>query len=468
MREKGPALVAQPSRTDAERLAAFAVAASFEDLADEGREQLKRHVLDAFGCALGALEGEPIGLLRRYLEQTGGGPHCSCIGGGRSSPQQAALFNSALVRYLDFNDSYFAPGETFHPSDNLGAILAAAELAGGTGADFLTAAAVAYQVQGRLSEVAPVRAKGFDHTTQGTYALATGIAKALGLDVQKTAQAIAICGTGFNALRVTRTGALSHWKGLAYPNAAFCCMHATLLARSGITGPLEVFEGNKGFKQAIAGPFDVDWEQEGLGRVSRAFLKKYNAEIHAQSAIEGILELRTNAPFEPAGIQGIDVEIFDVAYQIIGGGEEGEKMKIRTKEEADHSLPYMLAAAVLDGELTPRQYAAERIVSEDVQALLRKIEVRPHAGYSDRFPAEHACRLIVHLGNGQVITREKSGYEGFVTQPMDWDAVIRKFIRLSEPYTSTECREKLVETVRRLENVPIRRLTDLLERAKNS
>src|SRR5262249_5938485 len=163
----------------------------------------------------------------------------------------AAFFNSVLVRYLDFNDSYLAKGETCHPSDNLGAVLAACEYSDRSGRDLLTALAVAYQVQCRLSDVAPVRAKGFDHTTQGSYAVSAGVAKGLGLDRERTAHALAICGTAFNALRVSRTGALSNWKGLAYPNTAFGCMHATFLAMRGITGPLEVFEGNKGFMESI-------------------------------------------------------------------------------------------------------------------------------------------------------------------------------------------------------------------------
>jgi len=110
----------------------------------------------------------------------------------------------------------------------------------------------------------PVRAKGFDHTTQGAYAVAGGVAKALGLDPAKTANALAISGTPLNALRVTRTGALSHWKGLAYPFTAFAATGATFLARRGITGPMEVFEGNKGFEESIAGRFSINWRNEDL------------------------------------------------------------------------------------------------------------------------------------------------------------------------------------------------------------
>jgi 2-methylcitrate dehydratase len=110
----------------------------------------------------------------------------------------------------------------------------------------MTALAVAYQVQCRLSDIAPVRDKGFDHTTLGSYSVAAGLSRVLGLDEGKTANAIAICGSSFNPLRVTRTGHLSHWEGLAFPNTAACCARIVFLARNGITGPLEIFEGDKG------------------------------------------------------------------------------------------------------------------------------------------------------------------------------------------------------------------------------
>src|SRR5712691_7720735 len=223
--------------TQVEQLAAFVVGARYEDLSEEARQELKIRVLDALGCAIGALDGPPINMIREQIEDFGGKPLITLIGGGKTAPDRAAFYNAALVRYLDYNDSYIAKGETCHPSDNLGAVLAASEYASKVGQEFLTALAVAYQVQCRLSDVAPVRSRGFDHTTQGSYAAAAGMAKALGLDENKTTNAIAVCGTAFNALRVTRTGALSHWKGLAYPNTAFCCAHATFLAMHGLTGP---------------------------------------------------------------------------------------------------------------------------------------------------------------------------------------------------------------------------------------
>ena len=454
--------------TRAEELASFVVRSSYDGLSENARQQLKIRVLDALGCAIGALDGEPIRMIRAQTEDFDAATHCALIGGGRAAPDRAAFYNSALVRYLDFNDGYLAPGETCHPSDNLGAILAAAEYKNISGKAFLTALAVAYQVQCRLSDVAPVRAKGFDHTTQGAYAVAAGVSKALNLDQTKTANAIAIAGTAYNALRVTRTGALSHWKGLAYPNTVLGATHAAFLAMRGITGPLQVFEGNKGFMESIAGQFEIDWSREDLERVTRTVVKKYNAELHSQSAIEGSLELKHEIGFTAADVERIELETFGVAYNIIGGGEEGDKTIVRTKEEADHSLPYMVAVALLDDQVMPDQYQPERIQRQDVQALLRKISVRPVESLSKRFPAEMPCRITVLLRDGRRLVKEKRDYEGFHSRPAQWNTAVHKFERLSEPHTHAALRREIVETVEKLEAVQVTDLVRLLARAHNS
>ena len=448
--------------TAVERLAAFVSARTWDDISSAGRGALKIRVLDALGCALGALGGPPVQAVRAEVDELGGTPRCTLIGGGRSAPDRAALLNGAAVRYLDFNDSYFAPGETCHPSDNLAPVLAAAEYAGASGRELLTALAVAYQVQCRLSDEAPVRARGFDHVTQGAYAAAAGTAKALRLDPVQTANAVAIAGTALNALRVTRTGALSQWKGLAYPFAGFGAVEAALLAARGITGPAEVFEGNKGFMDAVAGRFELDWEHEDLERVRRTFLKRYNAEIHSQSALEGLLELRATHRVDPERVERIELETFQVAYDIIGGGEEGAKVEVATKEEADHSLPYLLAVALLDGQVLPEQYAPQRIVAPDVQALLRRVEVRPADDLSARFPAEHACRLRLVLDDGTVLTVDKSDYEGFLTRPMTWQRAREKFERLAAAAVEPEHAAELADAVADLDELETRDLTALL------
>lgn len=459
--------------TIVQRLAAFAQNTTYEQLSDAAREQLKIRVLDSLGCALGALEGEPIRMLRAHLEEFDYADHCTLIGGGRAAPHHASLFGSALVRYLDFNDSYLAKGETCHPSDNLGAVLAAAEYAertgraGASGKDLLAALALAYQVQCRLSDEAPVRAKGFDHTVQGQYAAAAGVSRALGLSEEQTAHAIAISATAHNALRVTRTGALSHWKGLAYPETAFTATHSALLAMRGITGPPEVFEGNKGFMHSIAGDFAIDWQSEDLERVTKTIIKRFNAEIHSQPALEAALELKEAHDLISEDIGRVEVETFDVAYDIIGGGEEGEKKTIRTKEEADHSLPYMTAAMLLDGAVLPAQYVPERIEQDDVQNLLQKVEVRERAAYSARFPEEMPTRLRVHLKGGRLLEKEKDDYEGFHTRPMTWATVREKFEQLARPAAGGTLAGAIVGAVANLEALPVSRLTGLLAHARS-
>jgi len=445
-----------------EELAAFVERATWEDISPAAREALKIRVLDSLGCALGAFRGEPIRMIRRDIDEFGGNPLCTLIGGGKTSPDRAAFGNGALIRYLDFNDSYLAPGETCHPSDNIGAVLAASEYARASGRQFLAALAVAYQVQCRLCDEAPVRARGFDHTTQGAFASAAGVAKALALPMAQVANALGISGTANNALRVTRTGELSHWKGLAYPDTAFNGLRAAFLAMRGVTGPREVFEGNKGWCQTIAGDFELDWSRENLERVLRTIIKKYNAEIHSQSALEGMIELMRERGFSGSDIDRIRIDIFDVAHLIIGGGVEGDKTIVRTKEEADHSLHYMVAAAALDGQVMPAQYEPERIGRNDIQSLLRRVTVVPNPEYSKRFPDEHRCRITVTLTDGRFFTKEKVDYEGFHTRPMSWERVTEKFMGLAEEAFESSRRSEIVDAVKRLDGIAVKDLMTLL------
>ena len=449
--------------TCAEKLATFVCRSAYEDLSDTAREQLKIRLLDSVGCALGALEGEPVQILRRQISEFEPQGKCTLIGGGTTAPDSAAFYNGALVRYLDFNDAYLAKGETCHPSDNLAAILAGAEYADASGRELMTALAVAYQVQCRLSDVAPVRDKGFDHTTQGSYSVAAGVSKILGLDEVRTADAIGMCGTAFNGLRVTRTGQLSHWKGLAFPNTAACCTRLVFLAMNGITGPLEVFEGDKGFMDAIAGVFDIDWLREDLERVKRTILKRFNAEIHSQTTIQAVLDLKARHQFCAADVQRIDIETFDVAFNIIGGGEEGDKTNsVTSKEQADHSLPYVVAVAVLDGDVMPAQYESGRILREDVQNLLRRVSVTANPAYSQRFPDEMPCQVRVTLSDGRTLTKEGRDYPGFVSHPMSWELATQKFNRLAAPYTTDTERKAITNAVADMDNTRVRDLMRLL------
>ena len=448
--------------TVVERLADFATRTRYDELAESTALQLRIRLLDALGCALGAIGADPVDRIRSHVRKTCTGGAGTLIGGGTAAPRDAAFVNGSLVRYLDFNDSYIALRETCHPSDNIAAIVAAAEIADADGRDLLAAFATAYQVQCRLSDVAPVRARGFDHTSQLVIATAAGVSRVLGLDAKRAAHAIAISGTALHALRVTRTGRLSQWKGLAAPFAAACALDASLLAANGVTGPLELFEGDKGFMEVLSGPFLLDWSREQLDRAHKTIIKPFNAEVHSQSVIEAILALRRDENLDPEQIEGADIEIFDVAYDIIGGGAHGDKSAVRTKEQADHSLPYIVAATLLDGEVTPAQYQPDRIQRSDVQRLMARVRVRADEAFTRRFPEEMPCRVTIRLGGGRTVTREASDFPGFHARPFDWSSALAKFAALAEPRAGSGVSERIATAVHDVHRLRVRELSSLL------
>ncbi|HET8550432.1 MAG TPA: MmgE/PrpD family protein, partial [Bryobacteraceae bacterium] len=393
--------------TQAQQMAEYSVTAEFSRISPEALDVLKMHVLDSVGCAIAAIDGGPVQAIRRFNGLFSAPGSCTLIGGGSAALDRAVFYNSALVRYVDFMDNYMSAGETCHPSDNFGAVLGAAEYAGCSGREFLTALALAYHVQCVITAAAPIMRNGFDHTTQQAYSVACGVARALGLNAEQTANAIGITGTSSVALAVTRTGRVPHWKGLAAAQTAMVATQGTLLAREGITGPLDVIEGTKGFEEALGKRLNVNWSEESLDAVLATSIKRYNAEVHAQSCIEGVLEMRRDHGLDAAQISDVQVDIFQVAYDIIGGGEFGDRQHPQTKEEADHSLPYMVATALIDGDLLPGQYEPRRIASADVQSLSGRVKVSASRWYTWLYPKHLGCRITVALDDGREFSKEK-------------------------------------------------------------
>ena len=460
----------------AEQIARFASRAEFRHIPADALDRLKRNLLDSLGCAFGALEGPPVRLLADQIKRFGGEPTATLIGGGRTAPDRAASFNTALTRYLDFMDSFMAKGETCHPSDNIGSVLVAAETAGCSGQDFLTALAVAYEVECRLTEKLPVMNASFDHTTQLAMSIATGIAKAHRMGTAETTNAVAIAAVDFATLAVIRASRTSEWKGLASSAVAFGVTHSTLLAGAGVTGPQEAFEGPKGWFAATGKKAQVDWSDKTLDAVLETSLKKFNAEVHTQSVLEALLELKRTNGIKAADVDRVTIETFMTAWEIVGGGEYGDrKAHVDSKEEADHSLPYLVAVALLDGEVMPEQFTPDRITRPDVQALLQRVDVRPHGRigkpkklamtidpYTRAYPREVPVRVEVRLRDRRRFSLEKRTYEGFRAQPLSWDRVIEKFDRLAARATTVAQRDAIVDTVRHLETRHTSDLTRLL------
>ncbi len=449
--------------TTTAELADFALEVDYAELDAEVRTELKKRVLDSIGIAIGALDAEATDHVHQTvtaLERDGSARLWGRA--DRASPVGAAMHNTALTRYLDFMDSFLAPGETPHPSDNIASVVAVAEDRGLTGRELLEGVAVAYEVQGELAWNAPVRDRGWDHVTHTVISAATAAGATAGLDREALRNAIGIAGTAHNALRVTRTGGINEWKGIASANAARNAVYAVELANHGMEGPVNLFEGQKGWKQIIAGDFEVDLDP-GCSRVFDTMTKRYVAETYAQSAVEGIIELAETHDIDPEAVDRIHLETFHGAALIIGGGE-GDRYDITTKAQADHSLPYMLAAALIDREMTKDAYDPERIRSDDVQALLRTVEVEENDRLTERFEAGDMPAIIeVELDDDTGYRIEKDDFAGHPNHPMDWDQIESKFTAMTRSRYDADRRAAIIETVHDLESVEVSELSALLE-----
>ena len=459
--------IKEKSPKTAEQIAAFALRAGDADFTAEAKQRLKLSVLDALGCAIGAMGGEPVQKIRFVNEEFGGREQCTMIGGGKISADRAALYNVALVRYLDFMDNFAAKGEVCHPAVNFGAMLTVAEFANRSGKDLLVALAVAYQIHCRLIEETPTMRFGLQNTVPEAYAVAAGAAKLLGLNQTQTANAVALGGVSNLALANIQAEPLSNWKGLSSAGTAQVSVHNTFLARAGITGPLSVLDGPKGLFELVRSEPNIDWSKEGLDVAMRCSIKKYNGEFQSQTVIETALDMRRENNLDGGNIESITLDVPGGAYEVIGGGEYGSKDDPKIKEQADHNLKYMVAVALLDGDLYPEQYTNERINRSDVQTLLKKVTVRPQVALTARIPEELPCKITI-IQNGRTMQKEKADYEGFYRRPMSPQKVTEKFNRLTQPFADKNLQNEIVSAVDNLEKIQVAELVRLLVRVRGT
>src|SRR5438876_3923457 len=241
------ALMSEPL---ADRFAKYSCQLRYDDVPGPVVHEAKRRFIDSFATAVGAMDADAFAIAKRCALRVQATPGASLLGGGRSSPEWTTFVNGLLIRYLDYNDTYLSL-EPAHPSDNLAAVLAVGEMAGATGQDLITAAVLAYEIQCRLCDAASLRKHGWDHVTYGAISSAIAACKLLRLDERQTTHAIGIAGVCNGALRQTRAGEMSMWKGCAFANAARNGVFAALLVAEGMTGPAPIFEGELGFMRLL-------------------------------------------------------------------------------------------------------------------------------------------------------------------------------------------------------------------------
>src|ERR1700733_14921059 len=424
----------QPEQTGSavERIAAFAAAAQPEQLPSDIRHLFKRNILDSLGCAIAALPGQPFQALREQFEEYRAPARCTLIGGGKTSADQAALFNSSLVRYVDLLDSYMALGGLCHPSDNSGTVLAAAEQAGASGEEFMLALAVAYEIQCRFSAAVPVMAKGFNHATCDLRRRERG-ETLLGLSAVEIANAIAIATVDNVSLACVHAEPVSQWKGFSPGMTGMRAIYAVSLAKRGFTAPSGLFEGPDGLERMFGLPIRADWEDPSLEIVAQTVLKKYCSLIHGQPVLEAVLDLKRGDRLVASNIERVRCDVFQGAFDFAGGGRYGSKDHPRAKEQADYNLKYLIAAALLDDQVGPAQLQPARIQAPDAQALLARVDVRPDEQFTVRYPRELNARITIYTKDQRILMKEQVGYEGGLTNPMSWDRTVEKFQWLRKP-----------------------------------
>ncbi|GBC86369.1 2-methylcitrate dehydratase [bacterium HR12] len=412
-----------------EILAAYAHDAAPDGLAPEVAHEVRRRVLDSIGVAIAGLEEPAPAAARRYAAARPG--TCTVWGTDlRADPEAAGFANGVAVLCLDFNDTYLSR-EPLHPSDVIGALLALAEARGlGAGA-LLPAIAVAYEIGVDLCDATSFRAHGFDHVNVIGIAAACGAGRLLGLPPDALRHAIALAVVPHLALRETRAGELSMWKGAAAAHAARLGVAATLLAEAGMTGPFRPFEGELGLVRVALGGEPLD--PEALAplaelapprRILDTYVKFWPVEYHAQSAVDAALQLR--AELSGAGIARVRIETFRAAYEIIA--KDPEKWDPRTRETADHSIQYIVCAALQDGEVTRRTFDLARIRRPDTLELLReRTVVELDDALTARYPEGIPNRITVETTDGRALVREVTYPRGHARNPMTDEELVAKY-----------------------------------------
>jgi 2-methylcitrate dehydratase len=395
-----------------------------EHIAPAARRETVRRILDTLGCSLAAFHAEPVRVARNLALRIHGQPGARLLGTDHASSEEMAAFvNGVAARVLEGNDAY--PGGGGHPSDAIMAILAVAEARGKDGRAAVTAVWLAYQLHFAMFRTLALRDTGLDHVFYTTLATAAGVAKLLDLPVAATRHALSLATTSNLALHATRVGAISMWKGAAGANAARNGCFAALLAAESMTGPESPLQGHHSLLGLIGPRESTGILDQPDATLTRACTKFLLSEYHAQSPVIAALQLRP----DPKAIERLDVHTYHFTWSEIGSGPE--KWIPDTPEAADHSLPYALAATLVDGTYSDAIYAPERLRDPRNRALMQRIHIHEDPALTAIFPKAYPCRLKITLRDGGVLHAEVANPPGHPDSPMTDAQIAGKFNNLA-------------------------------------
>jgi 2-methylcitrate dehydratase len=422
-------------------LANYVTQLNYSALSADAVHQTKRRLVDAIACAIGGYASPPADIARRVAANVSGTPPARILNTGKTTSMDMAAFtNAVMVRYLDFNDTFISKGSG-HPSDMIPAILAVADGHRLSGKDAMLATVIAYEVYTALADQVGLRDKGWDQGFFVVISAAAGVAKLLKLSLEQTADAIAIAATANVPTRQTRAGELAMWKGVATAAAARSAVSAALLAQAGMTGPTAAFEGKDGVWDQVTGKFQLG-ELGGNGRpfgIERTNLKFFPSEYHSQAPMWIALELRKKVPVSE--IEAVNVETYFTAWSEIGS--EPEKWHPKTRETADHSLPYLLSLGFIDGGVTLKSFTPERIADPALHALMNRIKISENKAFTAAFPETLSTRIEVVTRGGQRVIEIAQYPKGHAKNPMTDEDVNNKLTMVCDGVMPAVQRDQL-------------------------
>jgi 2-methylcitrate dehydratase len=429
------------------RLVDFALQSEFGALSAETVHECKRRLIDTIGCAIGAFD-EPLSLQARAVAKRISGDPAASVWGSNltSSPETAAFANGVMLRLMDISDTYLGKSRG-HPSDVISGVLAVGESVRAGGPEIIAATVLAYDVYCSLCDAIDWNTRGWDQPVYAVLGTVIGAGKLLVLSREQMGHAVALALVANMAMTQTRRGPLSSWKGCAGANASRNAVFAALLARDGFTGPSAIFEGEGGLFD-IVGRFD--WSLPSNSHmIEQTHIKSLPVCYHGQSAVLAALKLR--AQLQVAEIAEVRVEAYRAAVDMMGN--DPSRWAPTTHETADHSLPYTVAIALLDGAVTAESFALERFTDPAVVALMRKTKVCEDSTLTAAYPEGAPGRVTVTMNSGEVHDAELKYPDGHAQNPLSDAQVEDKFRQMFSKRRSQAHCEQVLQRLWQMERV---------------
>jgi len=433
-----------------QNLADYVTSISYEDLTPEVVLAVKNRIVDTMGCGISCFNVEAAKIARRLAVPFDSAPNARIIGSlARTTPECAAFANVLMCRYADFNDDYQWIGGG-HVSDVISGILAAGEAFHVNGKEFITAIAIAYDVFCYFIEQLQIRDRGWDHSIYVTLGTAIGAGKLLGLNREQLCHCIALALVANVCLDQARREEISMWKAGAAGNASRQALFAVSLARAGMTGPPGAIEGMNGFWNRVSGPFNFDSlvQKNKASRILRTTIKQWPVRGGAQLPVATALQLREKLGGEE--IRDLRLETYN---RTVKYNQDPDQWAPKSKETADHSLPFCVASAIIDGAITSDTFSAERLVDPTILRLMGRLRVEENPEFTKEFPAAQYCKMTATTEAGKTVSVLLNWTDAERDKQRARQYIEAKFHRLTEDSLKAEQRNGFINSVHALDSL---------------